>query len=103
MGNVYKQKGSIVLYKEERNGTDYIRIEYANSPTVELLLAYDEGIETTGSGWAYMEAASFKPVDFPMLSLITIRSIPYISYSNRILLLLSNRKKLLKYRIFREI
>lgn len=64
MGNVYKQKGSIVLYKEERNGTDYIRIEYANSPTVALLLAYDEGIETTGSGWAYMEAASFKPVDF---------------------------------------
>ena len=64
MGNVYKQKGSIVLYKEKRNGTDYIRIEYANSPTVALLLAYDEGIETTGSGWAYMEAASFKPVDF---------------------------------------
>lgn len=64
MGNVYKQKGSIVLYKEERNGTDYIRIEYANSPTVALLLAYDEGIETTGSGWAYMKAASFKPVDF---------------------------------------
>lgn len=28
------------------------------------MLAYDEGIETTGSGWAYMEAASFKPVDF---------------------------------------
>ena len=50
MGNVYKQKGSIVLYKEERNGTDYIRIEYANSPTVALLLAYDEDIETTGSG-----------------------------------------------------
>ena len=64
MGNVYKQKGSIVLYKEERNGTDYIQIEYANSPTVALLLAYDEDIETTGSGWAYMEAASFKPVDF---------------------------------------
>ena len=89
MGNVYKQKGSIVLYKEERNGTDYIRIEYANSPTVALLLAYDEGIETTGSGWAYMEAASFKPVDFhkrysPYASLIIIRSIPYISYSNRI-------------------
>ena len=92
MGNVYKQKGSIVLYKEERNGTDYIRIEYANSPTVALLLAYDEGIETTGSGWA-----------LPMLSLIIIRSIPYISYSNRILFLLLNRKKLLKLRIFREI
>ena len=73
MGNVYKQKGSIVLYKEERNGTDYIQIEYANSPTVALLLAYDEDIETTGSGWAYMEAASFvrfciNRILFPLIS-----------------------------------
>ena len=95
MGNVYKQKGSIVLYKEERNGTDYIQIEYANSPTVALLLAYDEDIETTGSGWAYMEAASFKPVDFHK------RYSPYafIDYSK----VYSSRKKLLKLRIFREI
>ena len=64
MGNVYKQKGSIVLYKEERNGTDYIRIEYANSPTVELLLAYDEGIETTGSGWACLLYTSPSPRDY---------------------------------------
>ena len=31
MDHVRKQRGSIVLYKEKRNGADYIRIEYADS------------------------------------------------------------------------
>lgn len=31
MNKVQKQRGSIVLHKETRDGTDYIRIEYANS------------------------------------------------------------------------
>ena len=37
MDKVQKQRGSIVLYKEERNGADYIRIEYVNSQAVALL------------------------------------------------------------------
>lgn len=108
MGNVYKQKGSIVLYKEERNGTDYIRIEYANSPTVALLLAYDEGIETTGSGWAYMEAASFKPVDFhkryspyAFIDYNKVYSLHFLQQQNFIPPI--EPEKLLKLRIFREI
>lgn len=31
MDNVRKQRGSIVLYKETRDGTDYIRIAYAGN------------------------------------------------------------------------
>ena len=31
MDKVQKQRGSIVLHKETRDGADYIRIEYANS------------------------------------------------------------------------
>ena len=45
MDNVQKQRGSIVLYKEERNGADYIRIEYVNSQAVALLLAQDTDVE----------------------------------------------------------
>ena len=64
MGNVYKQKGSIVLYKEERNGADYIRIEYAGDPAIALLLAQDTDVEKTDNGSAYMTAAAFKLPDF---------------------------------------
>lgn len=39
MDKVQKQRGSIVLHKETRDGADYIRIEYANSQAVALLLA----------------------------------------------------------------
>ena len=45
MDKVQKQRGSIVLYKEERNGADYIRIEYVNSQAVALLLAQDTDVE----------------------------------------------------------
>ena len=37
MDKVQKQRGSIVLHKETRDGADYIRIEYANSQAVALL------------------------------------------------------------------
>lgn len=41
MDKVQKQRGSIVLHKETRDGADYIRIEYANSQAVAQLLAQD--------------------------------------------------------------
>lgn len=37
MDKVQKQRGSIVLHKETRDGADYIRIEYANSQAIALL------------------------------------------------------------------
>ena len=41
MDKVQKQRGSIVLHKETRDGADYIRIEYASSQAVAQLLAQD--------------------------------------------------------------
>lgn len=64
MDNVQKQRGSIVLYKEERNGADYIRIEYVNSQAVALLLAQDTDVEKAGNSSAYMPATAFKLPDF---------------------------------------
>ena len=64
MDKVQKQRGSIVLFKEERNGADYIRIEYANSQAVALLLAHDPGMEMAGNGSAYIASAAFKLPDF---------------------------------------
>ena len=64
MDKVQKQRGSIVLYKEERNGADYIRIEYVNSQAVALLLAQDTGMEMAGNGSAYIASAAFKLPDF---------------------------------------
>ena len=64
MDKVQKQRGSIVLYKEERNGADYIRIEYVNSQAVALLLAQDTGMEMAGNGSAYIASAAFSLPDF---------------------------------------
>ena len=44
MDKVQKQRGSIVLHKDARDGADYIRIEYANRQAVAQLLAQDTGI-----------------------------------------------------------
>lgn len=59
MDKVQKQRGSIVLHKETRDGADYIRIEYANSQAVALLLAQDTGMEMAGNGSAYIASAAF--------------------------------------------
>ncbi len=48
MDNVRKQRGSIVLHKETRDGADYIRIEYVNSQAVAMLLAQDADVEKAG-------------------------------------------------------
>lgn len=64
MDKVQKQRGSIVLHKETRDGADYIRIEYANSQAVALLLAQDTGMEMAGNGSAYIASAAFSLPDF---------------------------------------
>ena len=64
MNKVQKQRGSIVLHKETRDGTDYIRIEYANSQAVARLLAQDTGMKMAGNGSAYIASAAFSLPDF---------------------------------------
>ena len=63
MDKVQKQRGSIVLHKETRDGADYIRIEYASSQAVAQLLAQDTGMEMTGNGSAYIASAAFSLPD----------------------------------------
>ena len=64
MDKVQKQRGSIVLHKETRDGADYIRIEYANSQAVAQLLAQDTGMKMAGNGFAYIASAAFSLPDF---------------------------------------
>ena len=49
-----KQRGSIVLTKQNIDGQDYIRIEYTDNQTIALLLSQDKGIKTIGNGSAYI-------------------------------------------------
>ena len=37
MDKVQRQRGSIVLHKEEKNGVDYVRIGYAGNGAIPLL------------------------------------------------------------------
>ena len=64
MGQERKQRESIVLYKEKKDGEQYIRIEYAGSEAVASLLSREAGITTDGSGNAYMKASDFRLPDF---------------------------------------
>ena len=64
MDKVQKQRSNIVLYREKKDGEQYIRIEYAGDPAIALLLAQDTDVEKTDNGSAYMTAAAFKLPDF---------------------------------------
>ena len=64
MDKAQRQRGSIVLHKEEKDGVDYVRIEYAGNGAIPLLLAQDTGVEMTGKDSACMAAAVFKLSDF---------------------------------------
>lgn len=64
MDKAQRQRGSIVLHKEEKDGVDYVRIEYAGNGAIPLLLAQDAGVEMTGKDSACMAAAVFKLSDF---------------------------------------
>lgn len=59
-----KQRGSIVLTKQNIDGQDYIRIEYTDNQTIALLLSQDKGIKTIGNGSAYIQASTFQLSEF---------------------------------------
>ena len=60
MDNVQKQRETIVLYKEKRDGQDCIRIEHSNSQAIALLLAQDTEIKVDANSCAYMPASAFR-------------------------------------------
>ena len=60
MDNVQKQRETIVLYKEKRDGQDCIRIEHSNSQAIDLLLAQDAEIKVDANSCAYMPASAFR-------------------------------------------
>ena len=64
MGNVQRQRGNIVLYKEKRDNREYIRIDYAGNKEIHELLTQDTGVETFGYESAYITAATFRLPDF---------------------------------------
>ena len=59
-----KQRGSIVLTKQNIDGQDYIRIEYTDNQTIALLLSQDKGIKTVGNGSAYIQTFTFPFPEF---------------------------------------
>lgn len=64
MGNVQRQRGNIVLYKEKKDDGEYIRIDYAGNREIHELLTQDTGIKAFGYGSAYITADAFKLPDF---------------------------------------
>lgn len=80
-----KQRGSIVLTKQNIDGQDYIRIEYTDNQTIALLLSQDKGIKTIGNGSAYIQASTFQLPEF------YTRYSPhaYIDYSRYIFVILN--------------
>ena len=45
MDNVQRQRENIVLYKDKKDGADYIRIEYAGNGDISQLLVRDADVE----------------------------------------------------------
>lgn len=64
MDNVQRQRENIVLYKEKKDGADYIRIEYAGNGDISQLLVRDADVEMADNGSAYIPAAIFRLSDF---------------------------------------
>lgn len=64
-----KQRGSIALTKQDIDGQDYIRIEYADNQTIALLLSQDNRIKTIGNGSAYIQASAFRIPEVHVLML----------------------------------
>ena len=57
MDNVQRQRENIVLYKDKKDGADYIRIEYAGNGDISQLLVLDADVEMADNGSAYIPAA----------------------------------------------
>lgn len=55
-----KQRGNIILTKQNIDGQDYIRIDYEGNQAIAMLLAQDTDVTTDGSGYAYIPASTFK-------------------------------------------
>ena len=64
MDNVQRQRENIVLYKDKKDGADYIRIEYAGNGDISQLLVGDADVEMADNGSAYIPAAIFRLSDF---------------------------------------
>ena len=64
MDNVQRQRENIVLYKDKKDGADYIRIEYAGNGDISQQLARDADVEMADNGSAYIPAAIFRLSDF---------------------------------------
>ena len=64
MDNVQRQRENIVLYKDKKDGADYIRIEYAGNGDISQLLVLDADVEMADNGSAYIPAAIFRLSDF---------------------------------------
>lgn len=59
-----KLRENIVLYKDQYNNEDCIRVDYANSPPLALLLAQDPNVKAVVNTYAYIPTATFKLSDF---------------------------------------
>lgn len=64
MDNVQRQRENIVLYKDKKDGEDYIRIEYADNGDISQQLVLDADVEMADNGSAYIPAAIFRLSDF---------------------------------------
>ena len=64
MDNVQRQRENIVLYKDKKDGADYIRIEYAGNGDISQLLVRDADVKMADNGSAYIPAAIFRLSDF---------------------------------------
>lgn len=64
MDNVQRQRENIVLYKDKKDGADYIRIEYADNGDISQQLVLDADVEMADNGSAYILAAIFRLSDF---------------------------------------
>lgn len=64
MDNVQRQRENIVLYKDKKDGADYIRIDYAGNGDISQLLVRDADVEMADNGSAYIPAAIFRLSDF---------------------------------------
>lgn len=64
MDKVRKQRGSIVLHKDRYNGEECIRVDYADSQAITLLLAQDTDVVAIEDGSGYIPAAAFRLPDF---------------------------------------
>ena len=60
MDKILKQRGSIVLHKDRYNGEECIRVDYADSQAITLLLAQDTDVAAVVDGSGYIPATVFR-------------------------------------------